>query len=59
MMIERISLQSGELESLISLEEALNKLVPAYYIDREAAAQVLRDGQPLRTTAYEYRLHVD
>lgn len=59
MQIDRVDLETGELDSVITLEEALNKLVPAYYIDREVAAQDLRDGAPLRTTAFEYRKHQD
>ena len=59
MMIDRINLQTGEVDSVITLEDALNKLVPAYYMDRESAAQSLKDGMPLRTTAFEYRKHVD
>lgn len=53
--INRINLQTGELDSVVSLEDALNKLVPAYYMDREMAAQALQDGQAIRTTAFEYR----
>ncbi len=56
--IDRISLDNGELDSVITLDEALDKLVPAYYIDRELLAQALKDGQPVRSTAFEYRLHV-
>lgn len=55
MMIERVSLQDGQVDSVITLDEALDKLVPAYYMDRDVAAQALRDSQPLRTTAFEYR----
>lgn len=57
MQVDRINLESGEVDSTISLEEALNKLVPAYYMDRELVANALRDGQPVRTTAFEYRKH--
>jgi hypothetical protein len=59
MQIDRISLETGETDSVVSLEDALNKLVPAYYMDRDAAAQTLKDGQPMRTTAFEYRKHKD
>ena len=59
MTIDRTNLETGELDSVITLEEALNKLVPAYYVDREAAAQVLKDDLPMRTTAFEYRKHQD
>lgn len=57
MLIDRIDLETGNVESVISLEEALRKLVPAYYMDRELVANTLRDGQPVRTTAFEYKRH--
>lgn len=57
MDVDRINLETGNLDSTISLEEALSKLVPAYYMDRELVANALRDGQSVRTTAFEYRKH--
>lgn len=55
LIIERIDLETGQVESTISLDEAIEKLVPAYYVDRELVEQALIDRQPLRTTAFEYR----
>lgn len=57
MLIDRIDLETRQVESVISLEEALRKLVPAYYIDREVVAEALRDGHSVKTTAFEYRRH--
>lgn len=57
MNIDRINLETGQLDSVITLEEALSKLVPDWYVDREVAARTLQDGQPIRTIAFEYRKH--
>lgn len=59
MKIDRTNLETGALDSVITLEEALNKLVPAYYMDRMIVASALKDGLPVRTTAFEYRKHQD
>lgn len=56
--VSRISLATGALDTVVSLNEALDKLVPAYYIDREPLAQAIMDGQSVRSTAFEYRLAV-
>jgi hypothetical protein len=55
LMIERKDLETNTIESVITLDEAIEKLVPAYYMDRELVEHALVNGQPVRTTAFEYR----
>lgn len=53
--VDLYSLAHGGFAETLTIDAALDRLVPTYYIDREKARKCLRDGQPLRTTGYEYR----
>lgn len=49
------SLDHGNYVETLTIDVALDRLCPSYYLDRNLARLHLRDGQPLRTMAFEYR----
>lgn len=53
-LIVRQDKASGELIATYTLTETLDRLVPAYYMDREPLEQSLRDDQLVQTTASNY-----
>jgi hypothetical protein len=53
-LIVRQDKESGELIATYTLHETLDRLVPAYYIDREPLEQSFRDDQLVQTTVSNY-----
>lgn len=53
-LIVRQDKESGELIATYTLQEAIDRLVPAYYMDQEPLEQSFRDDQLVPTTASNY-----
>lgn len=53
-LVVRRDKESGELVATYTLNEAIDRLVPAYYMDRDATEQLFLDDQLVQTTASYY-----